>query len=365
MRKLNEPGDKKAMQSAASQEMHCAGCGSKLGPDIIAGNLNNLDVFNNDAVTPALGKSEDASLWQVSRGNLAVQSIDGFRSFSEDYWRFGKICVNHALSDLYAMAATPVSAQVWINLAHAHPRIHKRDHGVLMAAIVEALNQQQVALAGGHSSEGMETHIAIVANGEVEPGKAISKNTANAGDVLVITKPLGTGVILVADMQAKAPAQATDTAFDSMLQSNRDIALVLQEYNVSAVTDVTGFGLLGHLLEMLSSTNLYAELNLKDVPLLSGAYQLSAEGFRSSLYPQLQPYLLQCDSTEGLDSDYIDLLLDPQTSGGLLIALPETQAKRLTDTFESAVVIGQIKAGQHSADQNQSAATADKRIRIC
>lgn len=365
MRKLNEPGDKKAMQSAASQEMHCAGCGSKLGPDIIAGNLNNLDVFNNDAVTPALGKSEDASLWQVSRGNLAVQSIDGFRSFSEDYWRFGKICVNHALSDLYAMAATPVSAQVWINLAHAHPRIHKRDHGVLMAAIVEALNQQQVALAGGHSSEGMETHIAIVANGEVEPGKAISKNTANAGDVLVITKPLGTGVILVADMQAKAPAQATDTAFDSMLQSNRDIALVLQEYNVSAVTDVTGFGLLGHLLEMLSSTNLYAELNLKDVPLLSGAYQLSAEGFRSSLYPQLQPYLLQCDSTEGLDSDYIDLLLDPQTSGGLLIALPETQAKRLTDTFESAVVIGQINAGQHSADQNQSAATADKRIRIC
>ena len=181
----------------------------------------------------------------------------------------------------------------------------------------------------------------------------------------MITKPLGTGVILVADMQAKAPAQATDTAFDSMLQSNRDIALVLQEYNVSAVTDVTGFGLLGHLLEMLSSTNLYAELNLKDVPLLSGAYQLSAEGFRSSLYPQLQPYLLQCDSTEGLDSDYIDLLLDPQTSGGLLIALPETQAKRLTDTFESAVVIGQINAGQHSADQNQSAATADKRIRIC
>lgn len=365
MRKLNEPGDKKAMQSAAPQEMHCAGCGSKLGPDVIAGNLNKLDVFGNQAVTPALGKSEDASLWQVSHGKLAVQSIDGFRSFSEDYWRFGKICVNHALSDLYAMAATPVSAQVWINLAHAHPRIHKRDHGVLMAAIVEALNQQQVTLAGGHSSEGMETHIAIVANGEVEPGKAISKNTANPGDVLVITKPLGTGVILAADMQAKAPAQATDTAVDSMLQSNRDIALVLQQYNASAVTDVTGFGLLGHLLEMLSSANLTAELNLNDIPLLSGAYQLSEEGFRSTLYPQLQPYILQCDTADGIDSNTIDLLLDPQTSGGLLIALPKEQAVRLTGTFESAVVIGQIKTSQYSPDQNHSAATADKRIRIC
>ena len=364
MRKLNEPGDKKAMASSAPQEMHCAGCGSKLGPDIIAGNLNNLDVFTNKSVTPALGKSEDASLWQVSSGKLAVQSIDGFRSFSEDYWRFGKICVNHALSDLYAMAATPVSAQVWINLAHAHPRIHKRDHGVLMASIVEALNQQEVTLAGGHSSEGMETHIAIVANGEVDPDKAISKNTANAGDVLVITKPLGTGVILAADMQAKAPAEATDTAVDSMLQSNRDIALELHQYRASAVTDVTGFGLIGHLLEMLNAAGLYAELNLDDVPMLTGAQRLTEDGFRSTLYPQLQPYFLQCDIEDGLDANRVDLLVDPQTSGGLLIALPQEEAKRITDDFASAVVIGKISADQN-LNQGRSATTADKRIRIC
>jgi len=159
MRKLNQPGDKKDMAAPASDVMHCAGCGSKLGPDIITGNLNELSVYDNPNVIPALGKSEDASLWQVTSGKLAVQSIDGFRSFSQDYSRFGQICVNHSLSDLYAMGATAVSAQVWLNLAHAHPRIQKRDHKMLMAGIVEALNSQQVSLAGGHSSEGLETHV--------------------------------------------------------------------------------------------------------------------------------------------------------------------------------------------------------------
>lgn len=361
MHRLNDPGDKRDMAATVPQEMHCAGCGSKLGPDIIQGNLAELDVYTNSAVTPALGKSEDASLWQVSSGKLAVQSIDGFRSFSNDYGRFGKICVNHALSDLYAMGATPISAQVWINLVHAHPRIQKRDHKMLMASIVEALNQQQVSLAGGHSSEGAETHVAIVANGEVTSGEQVDKSTVNADDLLVLTKPLGTGVILSADMQAKAPAIATDAVMDVMLQSNREVGLVLQNYNVSAATDVTGFGLVGHLLEMLGGDSLLqAELNLKDVPMIAGAVDLAQKGFRSTLYPQLQPYLLQCDVKTELEAARIDLLLDPQTSGGLLISLPPQQAKRLKKDFPASVVVGKVTSARA-----ESAATADKRIRIC
>ncbi len=361
MHRLNAPGEKKSMATEVSQEMHCAGCGSKLGPDIIQGNLNELDVFANPAVTPALGRSEDASLWRVTSGKLAVQSIDGFRSFSSDYWRFGEICVNHALSDLYAMGATPVSAQVWINLAHAHPRIQKRDHKMLMAAIVAALNKQQVSLAGGHSSEGSETHVAIVANGEVTPGREVRKNTVKTDDVLVLSKALGTGVILAADMQAKAPAIAADAVMDCMLQSNKEIALVLNEYNVSAATDVTGFGLIGHLLEMLSNNvELQAELRLADIPMLAGVEDLSENGFRSTLYPQLQPYLLQCDIKAGLDAARIDLLLDPQTSGGLLISLPQQQAERLIADFPVSAMIGKI-----TTDQSRSEATVNKRIHIC
>ncbi len=342
MQKLNDPGDKKAMVAAASTQMHCAGCGSKLGPDLIAGNLSELSIYDRPAVQPALGRAEDASLWQVAEGKLAVQSIDGFRSFNDDYWRFGKICVNHALSDLYAMGATPISAQVWVNLAHAHPRIQKRDHRLLMASIAAALEEQQVTLAGGHSSEGTETHVALVANGEISKDSIWRKSAVRIGDKLILTKPLGTGLILAADMQAKAPAAATDTALASMLQSNADISKCLRKLTPSAVTDVTGFGLVGHLLEMLSGSGLGAKLRLGDIPLLTGAYELSRLGFKSTLYPHLQVYLHQCDMQSDLDQHVVDILLDPQTSGGLLIAMNASQAKQLLELYPAAVVIGEI-----------------------
>lgn len=364
MRKLNQPGPKMPMplmptDAAGMEAMHCAGCGSKLGPDIIDGNLDQLSVHRNNAVTPALGKAEDASLWQVSAGKLAVQSIDGFRSFTDDYWRFGRICVNHALSDLYAMGATPISAQVWLNLAHAHPRIQKRDHKLLMASINDALNEQHTTLAGGHSSEGLETHVALVANGEVLPDQVIGKSDIESGDVLILTKPLGTGLILAADMQAKAPALAIDAAFNSMLISNESASIAMQSHNVSAATDVTGFGLIGHLLEMIGSRDLCAVLTLDDIPLIDGAFSLSQAGIRSTLYPHLQSYLHQCEVVEGADPDKLPVLLDPQTSGGLLISLPQHNASQFIETIPDAVVIGRVET------LSEVATTAAKRIHIC
>ncbi len=345
MRKLNDPGDKKAMVNTvggSEMPMHCAGCGSKLGPDLIAGNLSDLPIFKREGVTPALSQAEDASLWQVASGKLAVQSIDGFRSFSDDLGRFGRICVNHALSDLYAMGATPVSAQVWINLAHAHPRIQKRDHRLLMAAIATALEEQQVTLAGGHSSEGTETHVALVANGEIDQNSIWRKNNVQPGDTLVLTKPLGTGLILAADMQAKAPAVAIDAAFQSMLQSNASAASALAQLKPSSVTDVTGFGLLGHLLEMLSGSGCTASISTAAIPLLSGTEDLSRLGFQSTLYPHLQVYLNQCQVQDGVDQHLLDILLDPQTSGGLLIAIDNTQVDQLLTQCPAAAVIGDV-----------------------
>ena len=192
MRKLNDPGPKLAMavEDAEDSPMHCAGCGSKLGPDLLQGNLAKLSSYPRDEITPALGNAEDASLWRVTPGASAVQSIDGFRSFTDDLWRFGKICVNHSLSDLYAMGATPISAQVWVNLSFSHPRLQKRDHLLLMSGVADALAEQEATLAGGHSTEGAETHVAIVANGEIHDDKVWRKNTPAEGDVLVLTLSL-------------------------------------------------------------------------------------------------------------------------------------------------------------------------------
>jgi len=355
MNRLNEPGGTTGAMSMGKmakaggnnmEEMHCAGCGSKLGPDLIAGNLSRLPVFRNQAVTPALGHAEDASVWRVPTEKLVVQSIDGFRSFSDDLWRFGKVCVNHALSDIYAMGAEPVSAQVWINLAFSHPRVQKRDHLALMSGIAESLAEQRVVLAGGHSTEGYENHVAVVANGQVSADAVWSKNTPRAGDVLVLTKPLGTGVILAADMQAKASASSVDGAFEIMLESNQRAMELLREFSPSAVTDVTGFGLLGHLLEMLSTSNLAAQLNLSDVSSLPGAIELLGQGYQSTLYPQLQPFLLQCDIAPGLNSSAVDLLIDPQTSGGLLAALDSEMAAAFVAQYPVAVIVGRVMEKQ-------------------
>lgn len=351
MQRLNQPGTLAMAQAPdAAMAMHCAGCGSKLGPATLAGNLSQLTSFERNNITPALGHAEDASLWQVSAGAIAVQSIDGFRSFTDDLWRFGKICVNHALSDLYAMGATPVSAQVWINLAFAHPRLQKRDHLLLMSGIATALEEHQVTLAGGHSTEGMENHVAVVANGELPADRCWRKNTPRKGDVLVLTKPLGSGVILAADMQARAYAVAVDAAFEMMLQSNRSVAERLFNLHPSAVTDVTGFGLLGHLLEMMTSStdsptaaSLGAKINIDTIPFLAGAQKLVEEGFQSTIYPQLEPYLLECRIDPAVERKKLDLLLDPQTSGGLLISLDPASAEQLVEQMDSsAAVIGSV-----------------------
>jgi selenide,water dikinase len=214
------------------------------------------------------------------------------------------------------------------------------------------LSAQNTTLSGGHSSEGMETHLGIVANGEVLIDGQWRKSGTQAGDVIVISKPLGTGVIMAADMQAQAPAPAVDAAMQAMLSSNADAMTALAAHRPTAVTDVTGFGLIGHLLEMLDSNEnrLIAELDLPAVPLLTGAVELAASGWRSSLFPQLEPYLTRCkivskQAGSRAQKHYhptVELLLDPQTSGGLLATLAADDARRLVQQSSHFVSIGRV-----------------------
>lgn len=342
MAALNEfqaPPMDKAL-STDSSPMHCAGCGSKLGPDLLQATLSGLPRHANSAIKPALGEAEDAMLWTPTPGTLSVQSVDGFRAFSNDLYRLGQVCVHHALSDLYAMNATPVSAQVWVNLAFNHPRLQQRDFQRLMTGIADALVDNETTLGGGHTTEGEETHVSVTANGEVAPGQQWHKRGAQAGDWLVLTKPLGTGVILAADMVGKAPAAAMAAAWDSMLTGNRTAVTSLQKCSAHAVTDVTGFGLLGHLLEMLSD-EISATLNVNSIPALDGALALLADGHESSLTPQLLPLLHQCTEDETITEVQKRLLLDPQTSGGLLAAIPGNG--ETPPTLDLGTVIGRIE----------------------
>ncbi len=356
--------------------MHCGGCGSKLGPGLLMHNLKQVDASKKvEGITIAANvMAEDASVWTPTPDTITVQSIDGFRSFTSDEYRFGRICANHALSDIYAMGATVTYAQAWINLTFSHPRIQQRDHLRMLQGIVDALSEQGAELTGGHSTEGAETHLAIVANGELMPETQWTKAGVQPGDVLVLSKGLGTGVILAADMQGEAQAAAVDVAYESMLQGNGRSMQQLKGFSPHAVTDVTGFGLLGHLLEMLDSTaaqsgtSVGAVLDLSAIPLLFGARELATAGWRSSLYPQLKPYLDRCSLSGGLEGGLnqhnadktcaveIDLLLDPQTSGGLLASMAESDAKAMLGTETDFVAIGRIELRAGDASVRFSAA---------
>jgi selenide,water dikinase len=345
-----------------SSAMHCGGCASKLGPDLLAANLDAVSIEGSHEI-------EDAALWSPTPGTLAVQSIDGFRSFISDESRFAHICVNHALSDIHAMGATAIHIQAWINLAFNSPGLQQRDHLRMLRGIKAALSGSQATLSGGHSSQGAEGHLGIVANGEVTPGAQWNKSGAQPGDLILLSKALGTGVVMAADMQGEASAGAVQASYKSMLLSNHRAMQLLHQVSPNAVTDVTGFGLIGHLLEMIDGANrsagnttnseLIAELNLADIPLLSGALELAEAGWRSSLYPQLEPYLLRCMFANQNETAYsmrqrplaVELLLDPQTSGGLLVTMDEANAKALleresdffNDIDSDYVVIGKIK----------------------
>ena len=334
----------KTMETAPPDAMHCAGCGSKLGPEVLRDELAELPLHERPEVTPALSQAEDASLWHARPDRVQLQSIDGFRAFSDDLYRLGQVSVHHALSDLYAMGAEPILAQVWVNLAFNHPRLQQRDFIRMMQGIAAALANQSVTLAGGHSTEGQETHLALTVNGDADACRLWRKTGAQPGDALVLTKAVGTGVILAADAAAQAPAEAVQAAWQSMLTSNRGVAQSLFALNPHSVTDVTGFGLLGHLLEMLTDSNLVAELKLARVPTLAGAEALWMKGWQSSLVPQLEPYLLQCQTTQPLSSAHQGLLLDPQTSGGLMIALPPADAEAFLEAHPCARIIGRFQS---------------------
>lgn len=326
-------------------EMHCSGCGSKLGPQLLQQNLTQLPASANSSLNAAVHTVEDATVWQPAAGTDVVQSIDGFRSFTDDHYQFGQIAVQHAFNDLLAMGAEPVHAQAWVNLAFHHPRIQQRDHLRLMQGVSAAIIENGAILAGGHSTEGAEDHLGIVANGALSNGAQWSKTGAQNGDVLVMSKSLGTGIVLAADAQCDAPSTAVQETMEQMQRSNLPFFEALKNISPHAVTDVSGFGLLGHLLEMLDQQPLMCELQLNNVPVIAGARPLAALGYRSTLRPSLEHYLQRCDFIESADKVLLELILDPQTSGGLLAAVSAEDAEILMRSATSSLplaIIGRI-----------------------
>lgn len=323
-------------------QMRCGGCGSKLDAGLLSEALKDVRPVALPQIVKGLDDPDDAAVVRVGE-RLIVHSVDGFRAFIDDPYVFAQIAVHHAVSDIHAMGATPVSALVTVTVPYGKPRIMLAVLKLVMAGINRALEVENVALVGGHTSEGGELAVSIAVNGEVDEDRLLGKRGVQPGDQLILTKPLGTGTLFAADMRYEAEGQWIAGAVDMMLQPNGPAAALLRHFDVHACTDVTGFGLAGHLREMLGGSAHGASVARARLPLLAGAECLLGKGVVSSLHAGNR------DSTPvaGVTHPRDEILFDPQTAGGLLAAVPASAADACLAALRagpcpSAVVVGEV-----------------------
>lgn len=362
MRSLNELGLKSEPSVEESASMRCGGCGAKVGQSILQRVIRQLSNSLSEPVPPdatlLIPGHDDAAVFAVPQNKLLVQSVDAFRRFIDDDFLFGQIAANHALGDIFAMGAKPHSAQAIVTLPFASEEKVEQQLLHLMLGASKVFNEASIPLIGGHTAEGRELSLGFSVNGLADPDKLLTKGGLQAGDVLILTKALGTGAIFAADMRGQAKGAWTNAAINTMLQSNQKASELLFSYGVKACTDVTGFGLAGHLMEMLQPAQCRAQLELTALPLLAGVLELMAKGFYSSLHEQnkqIEQKITAYISVKGGRPDgsasfsfLNEVLYDPQTAGGLLAGIPAEKAEvclqALHDLgYHDACVIGVVE----------------------
>ncbi len=341
--------DENAIKELSTLAMRCGGCGAKVGSGILSRVMQRLPTRQRDDVLIGRDSPDDSAMLAVPANKVMVQSIDYFRAFIDDAYLFGAIAANHALGDLYAMCAEPQSVLALATVPYGREKIIEETLYELLAGALKTLEPTGAVLVGGHSAEGAELAFGLTVNGLVDPNKVWRKQGLKVGDKLILTKPIGTGTLFAADMRRKAKSRWIDNAISTMLFSNQQAAYCLQKFNATSCTDVTGFGLLGHLVEMTRASKVDAEIHIDAVPILDGAKQTVAEGILSSLQPQNLRLRRAIENIQyaSSHSDY-PLLFDPQTAGGLLAGVPAEHAQQCVKElnhigYAHASVVGEIK----------------------
>ena len=341
-------GGRRGASVGPGPAMRCGGCGSKVGSELLFRSLARLGATGHPGVMVGLDAPDDAAVVQVPAGQVAVQSVDFFRSFIDDPFLFGRIAANHALGDVFAMGAEPLAGMAMVTLPLAAEEKMEEDLTQLMAGALEVLERDGLALVGGHTSEGRELAMGFSVTGTARPEDLLRKSGMRPGDRLVLTRPVGTGVILAADMRGRAQSLWIDAALALMQESHRPAARILGEHGATAATDVTGFGLAGHLLEMARASGVEVSLGLADVPFLDGAREVARLGIFSSLHDQNLRALESVRADPRVTGDpAAQLLFDPQTAGGLLASIPADRAEACVEALRAAgcphaIVVGRV-----------------------
>lgn len=326
------------LQDAIGDKPLCAGCGSKVGKSALQKALGHLPKSGRHDVENLPG--DDAGLLKIG-GARQVISTDHLRAFTEDPVVMARITAVHALGDIWAMGAKPQAATLNVTLPHMSEALQQRTMAEVVVAVGEMIADAGAEIVGGHSSMGSEFALGLTVTGLLDRDPITLKG-AQPGDALILTKPIGTGVILAAEMAGKARGWDVKRMLDQMCKGQGEAADILA--NANAMTDVTGFGLLGHLWGICERSAVSARIEQGVVPVLGGAQELSQQGHRSSIFAS------NVAAVGALEGTADDLLLDPQTAGGLLAAVPhgvvDSTVKKLQAAgYEAAALVGQIEEG--------------------
>jgi selenide,water dikinase len=338
-----------ALSELASIAMRCGGCGAKIGAAVLARVMARLAPITKPEIVIGLDAPDDAAAVRPPPGRVMVHTVDFFRDFVGDPYVFGQIAANHSLGDVFAMGAEPQTA---LAIATVPTGIEAKVEDALfqlMAGAVKVLDAAGCALVGGHSAEGAELALGFAVNGTAEEGALLRKAGLVPGQALVLTKPIGTGTLFAAAMRGRARGRWIDGAIASMLVSARDAALCLRRHGATAMTDVTGFGVIGHLAEMAKPAGVDIALVPAAVPLLDGALDCVRAGIFSSLQPQNLRLRRALADARAADDPRVALLFDPQTAGGLLAGVPADAAEAVVAElralgYAEAAVIGRVLA---------------------
>ena len=329
---------------------HGGGCGCKIAPAVLQDIMAQMPAaaaFPNLLV--GTETSDDAAVWRLNDDQALVATTDFFMPVVDDPFDFGRIAATNALSDIYAMGGTPILALAIVGMPIE--KLSPETIGKILAGGASVCAAAGIPVAGGHSIDSVEPIYGLVALGLVHPDRVLKNSGARAGDVLILTKALGVGVLSAAFKQEKLDAAGYAAMLASTTQLN-DVGRELSgRAGVHAVTDVTGFGLLGHALEMARGGGLTAEIDPAAPALLAGVEALAKAGVRTGASGRnWASYGAEVEGADALPGWTRDLLCDPQTSGGLLIAVAPEQASAVLDLvrsrgFGQATVVGRMAAG--------------------
>ncbi len=323
-----------------------AGCASKIDQAFLKQVLSDLPAVDDPRVLVGMPAGDDAGVYDIGDGKALVQTVDVFTPSVDDPYMFGQVAAANSVSDIYAMGGTPMTAVSVLGFpVRKVPDITMKQ---ILSGGIDKMNEAGAAIIGGHSINDSEIKAGFAVTGMIDQDKIVTNANARPGDVLVLTKPLGTGIVAFASQIGRADAESVEMSAKSMTTLNKTASTLMVKHGAHACTDVTGFSLMGHLAEMALSSGVDVEVIWDDIPLFPGVLKYAAAGI---LPGAIERNKESCGeriiAADALPQEMVDICYDAQTSGGLLIAIKENDAADFVKTLHNegiaaAAIVGKV-----------------------